>query len=119
MAQVHRFGVFLLKVLLEESRDLLSDWLDSQFGSQVSENSIFSLLPKFWEGEHHKDMDTLNVTAIRSSSVSDLLFNIRSSSVSDLPFNIRSFSRLLLLLPLTMCYIFLFNNELSLSQWGN
>ncbi|KAJ8252593.1 hypothetical protein COCON_G00219050 [Conger conger] len=48
-------------VLLEESRDLLSDWLDSQFGSQVSENSIFSLLPKFWEGEYHKDMDALNI----------------------------------------------------------
>ncbi|XP_062845828.1 cysteine--tRNA ligase, cytoplasmic isoform X3 [Trichomycterus rosablanca] len=49
------------QVLLEESKDLLSDWLDSQFGSQVTENSIFSLLPKFWEAEYHKDMDALNV----------------------------------------------------------
>ncbi|XP_053348980.1 cysteine--tRNA ligase, cytoplasmic isoform X2 [Clarias gariepinus] len=49
------------EVLLEESKDLLSDWLDSQFGSQVTENSIFSLLPKYWEGEYHKDMDALNV----------------------------------------------------------
>ncbi|XP_026992749.2 cysteine--tRNA ligase, cytoplasmic isoform X2 [Tachysurus fulvidraco] len=47
--------------LLEEAKDLLSDWLDSQFGSQVTENSIFSLLPKYWEGEYHKDMDALNV----------------------------------------------------------
>uniref|UniRef100_A0A8B9LDD5 Cysteine--tRNA ligase, cytoplasmic n=1 Tax=Astyanax mexicanus TaxID=7994 RepID=A0A8B9LDD5_ASTMX len=49
------------EVLLEEAKDLLSDWLDSQFGSQVTENSIFSLLPKYWEGEYHKDMDALNV----------------------------------------------------------
>uniref|UniRef100_A0A8C1Y470 Cysteine--tRNA ligase, cytoplasmic n=1 Tax=Cyprinus carpio TaxID=7962 RepID=A0A8C1Y470_CYPCA len=49
------------QVLLEEAKDLLSDWLDSQFGSQVTENSIFSLLPKYWEGEYHKDMEALNV----------------------------------------------------------
>ncbi|XP_052002816.1 cysteine--tRNA ligase, cytoplasmic [Xyrauchen texanus] len=49
------------EVLLEEAKDLLSDWLDSQFGSQVTENSIFSLLPKYWEGEFHKDMESLNV----------------------------------------------------------
>ncbi|XP_067104731.1 cysteine--tRNA ligase, cytoplasmic isoform X3 [Osmerus mordax] len=49
------------QVLLEEAKDLLSDWLDNQFGSQVTENSIFSLLPSYWEGEYHKDMDALNV----------------------------------------------------------
>uniref|UniRef100_A0A4W4HC93 Cysteine--tRNA ligase, cytoplasmic n=1 Tax=Electrophorus electricus TaxID=8005 RepID=A0A4W4HC93_ELEEL len=49
------------QVLLEEAKDLLAEWLDSQFGSQVTENSIFSLLPKYWEGEFHKDMDALNV----------------------------------------------------------
>ncbi|KAL4622703.1 cysteine-tRNA ligase, cytoplasmic isoform X1 [Arapaima gigas] len=49
------------QLLLEESKDLLSDWLDSQFGSQVTENSIFSTLPKYWEGEYHKDMAALNV----------------------------------------------------------
>uniref|UniRef100_A0A672N0N6 Cysteine--tRNA ligase, cytoplasmic n=1 Tax=Sinocyclocheilus grahami TaxID=75366 RepID=A0A672N0N6_SINGR len=49
------------QVLLEEAKDLLSDWLDCQFGSQVTENSIFSLLPKYWEGEYHKDMEALNV----------------------------------------------------------
>uniref|UniRef100_A0AAR2LAN4 Cysteine--tRNA ligase, cytoplasmic n=1 Tax=Pygocentrus nattereri TaxID=42514 RepID=A0AAR2LAN4_PYGNA len=48
-------------VLLDEAKDLLSDWLDSQFGCQVTENSIFSLLPKYWEEEYHKDMDALNV----------------------------------------------------------
>uniref|UniRef100_A0A3Q3W390 Cysteine--tRNA ligase, cytoplasmic n=1 Tax=Mola mola TaxID=94237 RepID=A0A3Q3W390_MOLML len=50
-----------LGVLLEESKDLLADWLDRQFGSQVTENSIFSSLPKYWEGEYHKDMEALNV----------------------------------------------------------
>ncbi|XP_060768022.1 cysteine--tRNA ligase, cytoplasmic isoform X2 [Neoarius graeffei] len=49
------------EILLEEAKDLLADWLDSQFGSQVTENSIFSLLPKYWEGEYHKDMEALNV----------------------------------------------------------
>lgn len=48
--------------MLEEAKDLLSDWLDSEFGSQVTDNSIFSKLPKFWEGEFHKDMEALNVS---------------------------------------------------------
>lgn len=51
----------LAQVLLENSKDLLADWLDKQFGSQVTENSIFSTLPKYWEGEYHKDMEALNV----------------------------------------------------------
>uniref|UniRef100_A0A665TQT6 Cysteine--tRNA ligase, cytoplasmic n=1 Tax=Echeneis naucrates TaxID=173247 RepID=A0A665TQT6_ECHNA len=49
------------QVLLESSKDLLADWLDKQFGSEVTENSIFSILPKYWEGEYHKDMAALNV----------------------------------------------------------
>ncbi|XP_069480252.1 cysteine--tRNA ligase, cytoplasmic isoform X2 [Ambystoma mexicanum] len=48
-------------VLLQEAKDVLSDWLDSTEGSQVTDNSIFSQLPKFWEEEYHKDMDALNV----------------------------------------------------------
>ncbi|KAG7283721.1 hypothetical protein CRUP_034345, partial [Coryphaenoides rupestris] len=48
-------------VLLESAKDLLAGWLDNQFGSQVTENSIFSTLPKYWEGEYHTDMDALNV----------------------------------------------------------
>ncbi|XP_063294909.1 cysteine--tRNA ligase, cytoplasmic isoform X1 [Pelobates fuscus] len=47
--------------LLEEAADLLSDWLDTQQGAEVSDNSIFSQLPKYWEGEYHNDMDALNV----------------------------------------------------------
>ncbi|KAL6113666.1 cars1 [Pungitius sinensis] len=51
----------LAEVLLENSKDLLSDWLDEQFGSEVTENSIFSILPSYWEGEYHRDMEALNV----------------------------------------------------------
>ncbi|XP_073514277.1 cysteine--tRNA ligase, cytoplasmic isoform X1 [Phyllobates terribilis] len=47
--------------LLQESADLLSDWLDTKKGAEVSDNSIFSQLPKYWEGEYHKDMEALNV----------------------------------------------------------
>uniref|UniRef100_A0A8D1K5G1 Cysteine--tRNA ligase, cytoplasmic n=1 Tax=Sus scrofa TaxID=9823 RepID=A0A8D1K5G1_PIG len=50
-----------LQVLLAEAKDLLSDWLDSTHGSEVTDNSIFSQLPKFWEAEFHKDMEALNV----------------------------------------------------------
>ncbi|KAK2919873.1 cysteine--tRNA ligase, cytoplasmic isoform X2 [Channa argus] len=51
----------LAQVLLENSKDMLADWLDKQFGSHITENSIFSILPKYWEGEYHKDMEALNV----------------------------------------------------------
>ncbi|XP_045870513.1 cysteine--tRNA ligase, cytoplasmic isoform X2 [Meles meles] len=49
------------EVLLEEAKDLLSDWLDSSLGSEVTDNSIFSRLPKFWEEDFHRDMEALNV----------------------------------------------------------
>ncbi|XP_023566500.1 cysteine--tRNA ligase, cytoplasmic isoform X2 [Octodon degus] len=51
----------LAQVLMEEAKDLLSEWLDSTSGSEVTDNSIFSKLPKFWEEEFHKDMEALNV----------------------------------------------------------
>ncbi|XP_049637157.1 cysteine--tRNA ligase, cytoplasmic isoform X2 [Suncus etruscus] len=50
-----------VQVLLEQAKDVLSDWLDSRLGGEVTDNSIFSKLPKFWEGEFHKDMAALNV----------------------------------------------------------
>ena len=37
-------------------KDLVSDWLDSSLGSSVTDNSIFESLPRYWEGEFHKDM---------------------------------------------------------------
>lgn len=47
---------------ITESKDPLSDWLDSKFGATVTDNAIFSLLPRHWEEEFHKDMDSLNVS---------------------------------------------------------
>ncbi|XP_061521151.1 cysteine--tRNA ligase, cytoplasmic isoform X2 [Phycodurus eques] len=51
----------LAQALLSNAKDMLSDWLDGLYGSEVTDNSIFSVLPTFWEGEYHKDMDALNV----------------------------------------------------------
>ncbi|MEE6521464.1 hypothetical protein FKM82_019688, partial [Ascaphus truei] len=48
------------QILLEEAADLLSEWLDTKHGAQVMDNSIFSQLPKYWEGDYHTDMDSLN-----------------------------------------------------------
>lgn len=62
-------------MLLESSKDLLADWLDKQFGSQVTENSIFFNLPKFWEEEYHKDMEALNVSEYCTDEQIDFLFN--------------------------------------------
>lgn len=61
-------------MLLENSKDLLAEWLDKQFGSQVTENSIFFNLPKFWEEEYHKDMEALNVSEYGTDGQIDFLF---------------------------------------------
>nr|CAB3227681.1 cysteine--tRNA ligase, cytoplasmic-like [Phallusia mammillata] len=42
-------------------KDPLSIWLDKQYAHTVSENSIFSVLPQYWEKEYFDDMDALNV----------------------------------------------------------
>lgn len=47
--------------LLSEAKDVLSDWLDSKHGMDVTENAIFASLPRHWEEEFHKDMAALNV----------------------------------------------------------
>ncbi|ESO08595.1 hypothetical protein HELRODRAFT_98035 [Helobdella robusta] len=49
------------EVLMEEFRDVLSDWLDETEGSKVTDNAIFAELPKKFEDEFHKDMMALNV----------------------------------------------------------
>ena len=49
------------EVLLRDGKDLVSDWLDKQHGSTVTDNNIFGDLPKYWEEEYHKDMAALNV----------------------------------------------------------
>ena len=53
--------------LLVKAKDLLSDWLDKQKGSQVTDNAIFSKLPQFWEEQYHKDMEALNVRRFLSA----------------------------------------------------
>jgi len=50
--------------LLLASKDLISDWLDDKFGNDVTENSIFSSLPKYWEDQFHKDMEALNILPV-------------------------------------------------------
>lgn len=49
------------RAFLECIKDPLSDWLDTQMGAGVTENSIFESLPRYWENEFHLDMELLNV----------------------------------------------------------
>ncbi|XP_025829658.1 cysteine--tRNA ligase, cytoplasmic [Agrilus planipennis] len=49
------------KKLLEECKDPLSEWLDHKYGTTVTDNAIFSSLPKYFEKLFHEDMDALNV----------------------------------------------------------
>ncbi len=49
--------------LLSASRDLISDWLDRSKGAAVTNNEIFSDLPRYWEQKFHEDMDALNVSS--------------------------------------------------------
>lgn len=55
------FAYHIFQILLESVADVLSDWLDKQLGSQITENSIFAELPKLYEKKFHEDMDALNV----------------------------------------------------------
>ena len=54
------------KSLLVDAKDLLSDWLDKSEGSGVTDNAIFSKLPKYWEEKYHEDMEALNVRTLQS-----------------------------------------------------
>ncbi|KAL8589222.1 hypothetical protein ACOMHN_017024 [Nucella lapillus] len=45
--------------LIDVARDVLMGWLDKKYGSGVTDNAIFSDLPRYWEGEFHTDMDSL------------------------------------------------------------
>uniref|UniRef100_A0A8C4R1K5 Cysteine--tRNA ligase, cytoplasmic n=2 Tax=Eptatretus burgeri TaxID=7764 RepID=A0A8C4R1K5_EPTBU len=51
----------LAQNLLDTAKDPLADWLDARLGSQITDNSIFSELPRYWEMAFHKDMKALNV----------------------------------------------------------
>jgi len=48
-------------VLIDESVDVLTTWLDKKEGHTITDNSIFAKLPRHFEGEFHKDMAALNV----------------------------------------------------------
>merc|ERR1719458_1838602 len=47
--------------LLVNGKDLISDLLDKQHGSEVTDNAIFAKLPSYWEEQFHLDMESLNV----------------------------------------------------------
>ncbi|WKY05404.1 hypothetical protein Q1695_005982 [Nippostrongylus brasiliensis] len=47
--------------LLNEARDVLSEWLDAQFGNAVNDLSVFDNLAKTYESEFLSDMARLNV----------------------------------------------------------
>lgn len=49
------------KELLVISSSVLGEWLDRQKGKDVTDNSIFSDLPRHYEEEFNKDMEALNV----------------------------------------------------------
>ena len=59
---MHNLCVFVFQNLLQSSKDIMSDWLDGQHGSSVSEKSIFASLSQYWEEQFHTDMDCLNVS---------------------------------------------------------
>ena len=50
-----------VQLLLETGRDVLAGWLDKKYGSGVTDNAIFSDLPRKWEQEFHSDMESLQV----------------------------------------------------------
>lgn len=47
--------------LLNAASEMLMTWLDKSHGKDVTDNSIFSSLPRHYESEFHKDMAALNV----------------------------------------------------------
>lgn len=54
----------VLKELLHNSEDTLSEWQDKLGLANEYDNSIFFSLPAEWEEEFYKDMDALNVSCI-------------------------------------------------------
>lgn len=66
------------KNFLLQSRDPLSDWLDKKNGANLTENSIFETLPRFWEDAFHKDMTALNVNYFSPYTFYNMHINIIS-----------------------------------------
>lgn len=51
--------------LLQSAKGPISEWLDSKLGATVTDNAIFTALPRYWENEFHKDMKALNVSMFK------------------------------------------------------
>lgn len=47
----------------ENTKDILMPYLDSKFGSSITDPEIFRKLPAYWEGQFDNDMRRLNVLA--------------------------------------------------------
>ena len=54
----------LLEQVKTDSESILSEWLDSEKGKSVTDDSIFNKLPRHFENEFNKDMEALNVKKI-------------------------------------------------------
>ncbi|CAG5114156.1 Oidioi.mRNA.OKI2018_I69.chr2.g8224.t1.cds [Oikopleura dioica] len=50
-----------IEKVLDTCVDSISDYLDKQLGSSVTDNSIFDALPRFWEKKYFEDMQALNI----------------------------------------------------------
>ena len=55
-------GESLKQELIDNSSDILMTWLDKSKGHGVTDNSIFSQLPRHYESKFHADMAALNVS---------------------------------------------------------
>lgn len=58
-----------LQNVLETAESVLGEWLDGVRGDQVTENSIFTDLPRRYEHEFNRDMEALNVRYSRSRTL--------------------------------------------------
>lgn len=52
-----------MQLLLSEAADPLAAWLDARLGHTVTDNAVFSALPRRFEAEFHDDMQALNVSS--------------------------------------------------------
>jgi len=50
-----------IEKVLETCVDSISDYLDKNLGSTVTDNSIFDALPRYWEKKYFEDMQALNI----------------------------------------------------------
>ena len=53
-----------LQDVIAASQGPLGEWLDSEKGKTITDNSIFATLPRHFEEDFHKDMKALNVCAL-------------------------------------------------------